>query len=220
MSLTLYYHPLSSYCHKVLVALDENGTTFDKRLINLGQADDRAELAAIWPLCKFPVIRDHARQRDVAESSVIIEYLDRFFPGQQPLIPADWDTAIEVRLWDRIFDNHVQGPMQSIVSDRLGGAKGDMSRARASLQTVYQMIDRHMATKTWAAGEAFSMADCAAVPALFYANTIEPLPDACLHLHGYFERLMTRPSAQKVLAQARPYFNMYPFQEGIPERFR
>jgi glutathione S-transferase len=119
--LTLYYHPLASFCHKVLIALYENDVAFDKRIINLGEEADRAELQAIWPLCKFPVIRDHERKRDVPETSVIIEYLDRYYPGAQPMIPADWDAALDVRLWDRFFDNYVQEPMQTIVTGHLTG---------------------------------------------------------------------------------------------------
>jgi glutathione S-transferase len=146
MPLTLYYHPLASFCHKVLVALYENGIEFEKRLINLADGVDRAELQAIWPLCKFPVIRDQARARELPETTIIIEYLDRFFPGEHPLIPADWEDALEVRLWDRIFDNYVQLPMQGIVSDRMRGAKGDLSNERATLETTYAM------TSVWRPG--------------------------------------------------------------------
>jgi glutathione S-transferase len=103
MSLTLYYHPLSSFCQKALIALYEHGIDFEKRIIDLGNDADRAELQALWPIGKFPVIRDHAQQRSVPETTVIIEYLDRFYAGQSRLIPDDWDTALEVRLWDRFL---------------------------------------------------------------------------------------------------------------------
>jgi glutathione S-transferase len=219
MSVTLYYHPLASYCHKVLIALYEQGTPFNKRLINLGDPADRAELEAIWPLVKFPVIRDHARNRDLAESSTIIEYLDHFHAGPQPLVPRDWDAALEARLWDRFFDNHVQGPMQAIVADRLSGVNSAMARERAALHTAYRMIEQRMASRQWMAGEAFSMADCAAAPALFYAATLEPFPAPMQHLAAYFERLIARPSVQRVLDEARPFFKFYPFVEAMPERF-
>jgi glutathione S-transferase len=220
MSLTLYYHPLSSYCHKVLIALYENATDFDRRIIDLGDEAQRAELQALWPLGKFPVIHDAARQRVVAESTIIIEYLDRFFPGANPLIPGDWDSALEVRLWDRFFDNHVQGPMHQIVLDRLRSAHGDLTRERAALDTAYGMLERQMASRIWAASADFSLADCAAAPALFYASTLQPFPDDHHHLQAYFERLMTRPSVRRVLDEAKPYFSMFPFAEAIPERFR
>lgn len=220
MSLTLYYHPLASYCHKVLIALYENNTEFEKRIIDLGSEADRAELQAVWPLRKFPVIRDHAHQRNVAETTVIIEYLDRYFAGERPLIPSDWEEALEVRLWDRVFDQYVQGPMQQIVADRLSGTNGALTSERATLETAYGMIDRHMASRTWVVGQHFSMADCAAAPALFYASTVQPFPDPFIHLRAYYDRLLERPSFQRVLEEAKPHFSMYPFADAIPKRFR
>jgi glutathione S-transferase len=219
MSLTLYYHPLASFCHKVLIALYENGVAFDARIIDLGAEQDRAELTSVWPFCKFPVLRDSARGRDVPESSVIIEYLDRFFPGKSPLLPVDFDAALQVRLWDRIFDNYVHAPMQDIVIDHIRGAKADMGSARSTIQTAYRLIDKQLASLPWAAGASFSLADCAAAPALFYAHTLEPFPEQLGHLRAYFDRLTARPSVQRVLAEARPYFSMYPFHAAIPARF-
>lgn len=219
MALTLYYHPLASYCHKVLIALYENGTEFDKRVINLASDTDRAELEAMWPMVKFPVIRDHSRNRDVPETTIIIEYLDRYFGGARPLIPQDWENALAVRLWDRYFDNYVQGPMQHIVGDRLRGAEGDLTQERSILGTAYAVVDRHLDSKTWIAGEAFSMADCAAAPALFFASTIQPFPQHLSRLQAYFDRLTARPSFRRVLDEAKPYFPLYPFAEAIPKRF-
>ena len=218
--LTLYYHPLASYCHKVLVALYEYGIDFEKRVIDLGNEADRAVLQALWPLCKFPVIYDHVRQRSVPESTVIIEYLGHHFAGQQTLIPPNWDEALEVRLWDRFFDNHVHTPMQDIVADRLRGTHGDLAPQRAALITAYTMLEERMARRTWVAGQTFSMADCAAAPALFYASTLQPFPSQAAHLGRYFDRLMARPSVQRVIDEARPYFALYPFAEAIPARFR
>ena len=220
MPLTLYYHPLASYCHKVLIALYEHGVAFEARIVDLGAEKDRAELTALWPFCKFPVIRDHERQRNVAESSIVIEYLDHFFAGPQRLIPADFNEALQVRLWDRVFDNYVHEPMQSIVLDHFRGGKQDMGAARATMQTAYAMLDKHLASSVWAAGEKFSLADRAAAPALFYAHTLESFPEQHMHLHAYFEKLMARPSVQRVLTEAKPYFHMYPFNSAIPARFR
>ncbi|WP_460156530.1 glutathione S-transferase family protein [Pseudomonas sp. S2_H10] len=216
MSLTLYFHPLSSFCHKALIALYELDIEFEKRIIDLGNAADRAELQALWPLGKFPVIRDHARNKAVPESSVIIEYLDR----QAHLIPEAWEAALEVRLWDRFFDLHVQVPMQKIVADRINAANGDLTRERAALTTAYGMLELQLAGKTWVAGPAFSMADCAAAPALFYASTLVPFADEHRHLRAYFDRLVQRPSVKRVIDEARPYFSMYPFAEAIAPRFR
>ena len=124
-----------------------------------------------------------------------------------------------MRLWDRIFDNHLQGPMQQIVADRMSGAKGDVRRERATLVTVYGMLDRHMASRTWVSNQGFSMADCAAAPALFYTSTIEPFPEQLGHLRAYFDRLMERPSVRRVIEEAKPYFPFYPFADAIPKRF-
>jgi glutathione S-transferase len=220
MSLTLYYHPLASYCHKVLIALYENGVAFEPRIVDLADEADRAELRALWPIGKFPVIRDHAAKRDMPESSIIIEYLDRRFAGSRPLIPIDWEEALEVRLWDRFFDNYVQGPMQQIVGDRLRGADGNMTQERSTLDLAYGMVDRHMASRTWIAAPGFSMADCAAAPALFYAGTVQPFPENLGHLRSYFERLAARPSFRRVIEEAKPYFSFYPFADAIPARFR
>jgi glutathione S-transferase len=220
MSLTLYYHPLSSYCHKVLIALYEAGTAFDAQVIDLGDSVHREMLRSHWPLCRFPVLHDPGRDRSLPESSAIIEYLDHYYPGPKPMIPADWESALEVRLWDRIFDNYVHTPMQQIVGDRLRQARADMSGQRDLLDAAYRLIDRQVASRAWAASEEFTLADCAAAPALFYASTLQPLPDALGHLRDYFARLMDRPSVRRVLEEARPYFHFYPFADALPRRFR
>ena len=220
MSLTLYYHPLASFCHKVLIALYERGIAFEKRFVDLANEDDQDALAAVWPLRKFPVVHDSIRDRNVAETSIIIEYLDQHFDGAPPLIPADADEALEVRLWDRIFDHHVQVPMNEIVFDRLYGRNDDVSRWRNALDVAYAMIDRQLADRSWICGSSFTMADCAAAPALFYASTVQPFPASATRLHAYFERLVERPSVRQVLEDAAPYFPLYPFADAIPKRFR
>src|SRR5579859_1746279 len=220
MSLTLFYHPLASFCHKVLIALYENEIEFEKRLINLGDGADRAELQTLWPFCKFPVIRDRARGRELPETTIIIEYLDHFFAGERRLIPAEWEAALEVRLWDRVFDNYVQIPMQRLVSDRMRGAKGDLSAERATLETAYAMIDRRMESRTWIGGHRFTMADCAAAPALFFAGAVQPFAAKFSHLSAYFDRLTDRPSYRRVIDEAKPYFSLFPYADDIPQRFR
>lgn len=219
MPLTLYYHPLSSYCHKVLTALYENGTAFERRPINLGDPGERAELQAIWPFCKFPVIRDHERNRDVAESSIIIEYLDHHYPGAQPLIPPLWEDALEVRQWDRFLDIHVHTPLQEIVADKIRGGTGDTSRMRATLDTAYAMLEAHLAGRSWMAGPGFSLADCAAAPALFYSGIVHPYANRFGALAAYFERLLERPSYRRALDEAKPYFSFFPFADRVPKRF-
>ena len=220
MSLTLYYHPLASFCHKVLIALYERGIAFEKRFIDLANEEDRQALEAVWPLRKFPVLHDAIRNRDIAETSIIIEYLDQHFDGKPTMIPAHPDEALEVRLWDRIFDHHVQVPMNEIVFDRLFGRNADVSTWRNALDIAYEMCERQLADKTWICGESFTMADCAAAPALFYAATVHPFPRSAVKLHGYFERLVERPSVRQVIEDAAPYFPLYPYNEAIPARFR
>jgi glutathione S-transferase len=217
VSLTLYYHPLSSFCHKVLVALYEGRIEFERRIINLGDENDRAALLAVSPIGKFPVIHDSDRERDVAETSIIIEYLDHFFAGG--MIPREFENALEARLWDRLFDLYVQSPMQQIVGDRLHGAEGDRTKERATLKMAYEMVEQRLGERPWVAGNAFSMADCAAAPALFYAATVESIPEGLGRLRDYFDRLMERPSVRRVLAEAKPYFRLFPFADAIPKRF-
>lgn len=218
MTLTLYYHPLASYCWKVLIALYEHGTSFAPRFVDLADPAQRAELAALWPLARFPVLRDG--DRVVPESSIIVEHLDRHHPGSRPLVPADPDLALEVRRWDRLLDSYVQASVQEIVADRLRGAGGDVARAYATLATTYALLERQLGATGWLAGDAFSLADCAAAPALFYAATLQPLPAHAARLRAYFERLVARPSVRRVLDEARPHFGSYPFAGAIEPRFR
>jgi glutathione S-transferase len=214
MPLTLYFHPLSSYCQKVVVALYENGTAFVPQLVDLSDEASSAELKRLWPIGKFPVLHDSAGDRTVPESSIIIEYLDQHYPGRTRFVPADADLARQMRFRDRFFDLHVQGPMQKIVGDRLRPAgKNDpfgVEDAKRQLANACGLIERDMATKTWAMGDAFTMADCAAAPALFYANMVMPLRDGYKNAAAYLDRLMERPSYARALEDARPYLKLFP----------
>jgi glutathione S-transferase len=214
MSLNLYFHPLSSFCQKVLIALYENDTPFVPHIVDLRDETSRAEFKKIWPIGKFPVLRDNAKDRTVPESSIIIEYLAQHYPGRTQLVPADADLARQTRLRDRFYDLHVNVPMQKVVTDRLRPTgKNDphgVEEAKTLLQTAIGMIDQEMATKTWAMGDAFSMADCAAAPALFYANKVMPLGDTHRNAAGYLARLMRRPSFDRALKEAQPYLALFP----------
>jgi glutathione S-transferase len=210
----LHFHPLASYCHKVLIALYENATPFTPNLVDLGCESERAALLKLWPIGKFPVLRDDARDQTVPEATIIIEYLDRYYPGGTQFIPADPDRALQMRLRDRFYDLYVHEPMQKIVGDRIRpeGNKDPhgVEEAKARLRTAYGMIDQQMATQQWAMGEAFSLADCAAAPALFYANEVLPFGDTHSNVAAYFGRLKARPSHARVLKEAEPYFAMFP----------
>jgi glutathione S-transferase len=213
MSLTLHFHPLASFCWKALIALYENDTPFAPNMVDLGNAAERAALLKLWPIGKFPVLRDDMRDQTIAESSIIIEYLDRHYPGQTQFIPADPDLAWQTRLRDRFYDLYLHLPMQKIMGDRLRPEAKDphgVEEARGQLRTSYRMIEAQMSAGTWAMGEAFGLADCAAMPALFYGNMVEPFGDAHKNVTAYFERLTARPSVARVLREAEPYFNMVP----------
>ncbi len=220
MSLTLHFHPLASYCHKVLIALYENETPFTPNLVDLGNEAERAALLKLWPIGKFPVLRDDARDQNVPESSVIIEYLDRYYPGRTQFITGDADRARGIRLRDRFYDLYVHEPMQKIVGDRLRPQGKDdphgVEEAKARLKASYGMIDQEMASRTWAMGEAFSLADCAAAPALFYADEVLPFGDTHHNVAAYFNRLKARPSYARVLREAEPYFAMFPGEAPKP----
>ncbi len=221
-TLTLHYHPLSSYCHKVLIAVDALGIDVDKRLLNLGDPAERAAHLALWPTGKMPLLVDQGRP--VPETSIIIEHLQRHHarPGRT-LIPDAPLAALDVRLWDRLFDLYVMTPMQAFTANLLRPeAERDergVAQARQGLLTAYAFIDRQLEGRTWATGDAFSMADCAAAPALFYAVTYVPLPPQHVHLAAYFERLMDHPSVALTIDQARPYFKFYPGRAGLSPRF-
>jgi len=214
MSLTFYYHPLSSFCQKVLVALYENDTPFKPHLVDLGDATSRAAFLKIWPIGKFPVLHDENGDRTIPESNIIIEYLTQHYPGKTKLIPADADLARQTRFHDRFFDLYVNAQMQKIVGDRLRPAgKKDpegVEQAKASLKTALDMIDGHMKTRTWAMGDAFGMADCAAAPALSYADMVMPFGDTHKNAMAYLVRLTQRPSYARTLREAQPYRDMFP----------
>ena len=223
MPLQLYLHPLASFCHKVLIALYEQCIEFEPKVVDFGDPEASASFMRMWPLGKIPVLRDEERQQTIPETSIIIEYLDLHYANTHKMIPSDRDLALQARLWDRFFDNYVQVPMQKIVADKLRAEherdpKG-VADARAALQQAYAMIDRQVADKEWAIGSMFSLADCAATPALFYAHTLVPFDAAQSRLASYFERLLARPSVRRTLAEAQPYFQFYPFREQIPARF-
>jgi glutathione S-transferase len=212
----LYGHPFSSYTQKVTIALRENETDTAFRLLE--DAESFAELAALWPQRKFPLLK-HG-ERVVVEASVIIEYAARHFPGPVALLPPDPDAALEVRFLDRFFDLYVMTPMQKIVLDALRPADGrdplGVAEARAQLRTSYRWLDARMAGRTWATDAGFTLADCAAAPSLFYADWAEPIGADLTALRAYRARLLARPSVARAVDAARPYRGNFPL--GAPDR--
>jgi len=218
MSLMLYAHPFSSYCQKVLIALYENGTPFEYRVLAPDDQQVAAELAALWPFKRFPVLVDAGRP--IRESSIIIEHLAVHHPGPLRLIPADAAAAVDVRFMDRCFDNYVMTPMQKIVGDALRASERrdaqGVSDARALLDTAYAWLDTTLAGREWATGDSFSLADCAAAPSLFYADWAHPIDARCGALVAYRRRLLARPSVARAVDEARPYRPFFPL--GAPNR--
>jgi glutathione S-transferase len=214
----MHLHPLASFCWKPLIALYENGTPFTSVVVDLGNEQSRAAFLKLWPLGKMPVLRDDALDRTVPESSIVIEYLNAYYPGPVELIPADLDLARQARLADRFYDFYVQEPMQKIVGDRLRPeGKTDpfgVEQARAQLRSSYAVIEQDMQSRTWAVGGSFTMADCAAAPALFYANKVEPFGDKYPAVRRYHDRLLRRPSVARVIEEAQPYFKLFPYNNG------
>jgi glutathione S-transferase len=218
MPLTLHFHPLASFCWKPLIALYENGTPFTPVIVDLLDEQSRAAFLKISPSGKMPALRDDARDRTVLESTIVIEYLAAYYPGPAELVPADNDFAIKVRQADRFYDFYVQEPMQKIVGDRLRPeGKTDpfgVEQARAQLRNSYAIIEGDMQSRTWAVGETFTMADCAAAPALFYANKVEPFGDKYPAVKSYHDRMLRRRSFARVIEEAQPYFKLFPYNDG------
>ena len=211
----LYSHPFSSYSQKVLIALYENDTPFDYR--NLEEPAANAELAALWPLKRFPVLVD--RDQTVLEATTIIEHLQIRHPGRVRLVP-DGDEGVEVRMLDRVFDNYVMTPMQKIVGNQLRpeadrDAYGVLE-ARALLDKIYAWLDGRLAGRVWACGASFTLADCAAAPSLFYADWAHEIPAAHTNLRAYRARLLARPSVRRAVDEARRYRSYFPL--GAPNR--
>jgi glutathione S-transferase len=215
--LQLFGHPFSSYTQKAEIALYENATPFEFRILEPDYPENGAALAAVSPLAKFPVLVDG--DAAVLEATSVIEHLAVRHPGPVALIPADAGAAAEVRMLDRIFDNYVMGPMQKIVTDKLRPeGQSDVfgvTEARGMLDRIYPWLDARLAGREWAAGT-FSLADCAAAPSLFYADWAHPIPAAYTNLKAYRARLLARPSIVRAVDEARPYRPYFPL--GAPDR--
>jgi glutathione S-transferase len=209
--LTVYGHPISSYTWKVLIALYENDTPFEHVTID---QNTYAEFIALWPVGKFPVLRDAGRGTLVTETSVIIEYLDLYYPGRTRFLPTEPGSALEVRRWDRIFDNYVNTPIAKIVTDRLRpegerDARG-VEEARRLIRSAYTVIEPQLEGREFIAGGGFTLADCAAAPALWYGVRNAPLDRPYPRIAAYLERLKARPSFARAVKESEPLFHIYP----------
>ena len=216
--LQLYAHPFSSYCQKALIALYENATPFSLRMLAPEDPAATAELEAIWSLKRFPVLVDDGQT--IPEATIIIEHLGLHHPGPVELIPANPKTALDVRLMDRFFDNYLMTPMTRIVADALRAPESrdalGVTEARLMLDTAYRWLDTRMAGRTWASGDSFSLADCAAAPSLFYADWAHPIGEQHQNVRDYRRRLLARPSFARAVFEAMPYRSLFPL--GAPDR--
>jgi glutathione S-transferase len=211
-TLTLHEHPFASYCWKALIAAYEREVPFTPAQVD-GE-EGRARLAGLWPMASMPLLEDAAAGVALPESTIVVEYLDRFGDAP-PLIPADPDAALRARLWDRVIDGHVQTPMQKIVGDNLrpeGSADPHgVEEAKAKLDQVYPVLDRQLRDNEWLAGPDFTLADCAAAPGLFYARAVRRWDeDELADLTRYFKALTARPSVARTIDEARPFRELFP----------
>jgi glutathione S-transferase len=216
MPLTLYAHPFASYCWKPLIALYENAIPFTYRVVE--DAAGWAELESLWPIKKFPLLRDG--EATIIESSIIVEYLMHHYPGAARMIPLEDEAALTVRFMDRFFDDYVMTPMQTLVADRMRAqserdTKGVADAAKL-LDVAYGWLEKRLAPQAWASGGTFSLADCAAAPALFYADWVHPLGDRFPAVRAYRARVLARTSVVRVVDEARPYRKFFP--QGAPDR--
>jgi glutathione S-transferase len=214
MKLVLWSHPFSSFCQKALVALYETGLPFESRFVDFGDPESAAAFRAVWPLAKMPVLVDQERGLTLPEATIAIEHLNRLAP-EAGLIPQRDDAALKTRLLDRIFDHYVQHPMQKIVGDRLRPDGRDdplgVEQARDLLRTTYRVIEDELGDgRPWASGDAFTLADCAAAPALHYAELVEPFRASRPRMRAYWDRLVARPSYARVRREAEPYAGLLP----------
>lgn len=218
MSVALYGHSFSSYTQKVLIALYENSTPFEFRCIGPDTPQHSAEWLRRWPLRKFPLLLDGERQ--LVETSIIIEYLGLVHPGPVRLLPADALAALEVRFLDRFFDLHVMNAAQHAVDGALTGdplkRQAGLAMSVEKLERAYAWLELELAGRTWAAGADFTLADCAAAPSLFYADWTHRISEAFPVLRAYRARLLARPSFARAVDEARWFRPNFPL--GAPDR--
>jgi glutathione S-transferase len=218
MTLVLYGHPFSSYSQKALIALYENATPFEFKVLGPSTPENFEALKKLWPIAKFPVLEDEGVA--IFEATTIIEHLAIHHAGLVQLIPADPKLTLDVRMMDRIFDNYVMTPMNWIVQDARRPPEGrgaqSVTQGRALLDTTYRWLNERMAGRVWVSGETFSMANCAAAPSLFYPDWAHPISDEFSELRAYRNRLLARPSFARAVGEARPYRQYFPL--GAPDR--
>ena len=219
MTLQLFAHPFSSYCQKALIAFYENDIPFTFRMLSPDEPANGEEFARLWPIQRFPLLVDG--DRTILEATSIIEHLEVHHPGPVSLIPKDPAAAVEVRMLDRVFDNYVMTPQGKCVFDAIRPSDDardpyGVTEARKMLDTAYAWLDGWLEGREWASGDAFSLADCAAAPSLFYADWTHRIGEQFANVHAYRARLLARPSFARAVDGGRPYRHFFPL--GAPDR--
>ncbi|MQW86535.1 glutathione S-transferase family protein [Sinorhizobium saheli] len=218
MTLALYGHPFASFVWKPLIALYERGVSFTFKMIDPDHPENQAKIAALSPTGQFPALVDG--DREVTQSNAVIEYLDLFHGNGTPMIPEDRRQALEARMMADVFDDYVHVPMQRIVGDALRKKEERDPRgvadAHAQMERCYAWLEPRLQGKDWAACGSFTIADCAAAPALFYGDWVHPIAERYPTLAAYRARLLSRPSVARVVDEARPYRSFFPL--GAPDR--
>lgn len=218
MTLALYGHPFASFVWKPLIALYERNVSFEFRMVDPEHPEHQTRIAGLSPTGQFPALVDG--DREITESNAVIEYLDLFHGRTDPMVPKDPRKALEARMMADIFDDYVHAPMQRIVGDTLRNEQERDARGVADAHTLldrsYAWLELRLGTREWAACERFTIADCAAAPALFYADWVHPIPEQYAATRAYRARLLSRPSVARVVDEARPYRKFFPL--GAPDR--
>jgi glutathione S-transferase len=215
----LYGHPFAAFCWKALIALYERGIPFEFLMVDAEHPENLDAVRRLGPAGQFPVLVDG--ERAVIESAAIIEYLDLHHGDAPPMTPKDPRAAIEARQMDGVFDDYLMAPLSRMVLNalRAEGLRDPLADAEGGggLDRAYAWFERWMAGRTWAANNAFGLADCAAAPALFYAHWGRPIPQAHTALHAYRARLLARPSVARVVDEARPWRANFPLKQFAPD---
>ena len=218
MTPALYGHPFASFVWKPLIALYERDVPFEFRMVDPDHPKNQARISDLSPTGQFPALIDG--DREITQSNAVIEYLDLFHGRGVPMVPDDLRDALEARMMADVFDDYVHAPMQRIVGNALRGeAERDLrgvADAHALMDRCYAWLEPHLQAKEWAACDRFTIADCAAAPALFYGDWVHPIPESHAALAAYRARLLSRPSVARVVDEARPYRRFFPL--GAPDR--
>lgn len=212
--IALYGHPFAAFTWKALIAAYARGVPFDFRVVDPAHPDHQARIAELSPTGQFPALVEGAVE--ITGSNSVIGWLDRTCAAA-PMIPRDPDGAIRARMLADVFDDYVAVPMQRIVAEHFRGENEADPRgvadARAILNRSYRWLEDRIGGG-WAAGGDFSIADCAAAPALFYADWVHAIPGE--RLRAYRARLLAHPAVARVVDEARPFRSFFP--PGAPDR--